>query len=229
MSSQDNKQAGKARDDTITQKLMEILKEPVSLHLMMLLIVHRELSLSQMTDAIKKSKPTVHRRLQAMIDCGLVIESREEHVRGNIPAKFYRVDETVIGKIPGFTKEQIDAMDTTQKATFYQDIRDAVKSTIIFSTSALDAFREHLDGLDPRTELVAYFDQMDFHMNMNLLTENQYQRWMELYRDFGMKFMQMIVETQAKEPGAEKTRLNLMAMLPAKRIFGLTEPEGKKK
>ncbi len=222
MSSQDNKQAGTIRDDTIARKLMEILKEPVSLHLMMLLIVHRELSLSQMTDAIKKSKPTVHRRLQAMIDCGIVVESREEHVRGNIPAKFYRIDETVIGKIPGFSKEQIDAMDTTQKANFYQDIRDAVKSTIIFSTSALDTFRNYLDGLDPRIELVAYFDHLDFYLNMSLLTENQYKQWMDLYRDFMMKIVQMIQETQASEAGAEKTYLNLSAMLPVKRFFGLS-------
>lgn len=226
MSSQDNKQAGITKDDTATRKLLEILKEPVSLHLMMLLIVHRELSLSQMTDAIGKSKPTVHRRLQAMIDCGLVVESREEHVRGNIPAKFYRVDETAIGKAPGFSKEQIDAMNIAQKAAFYQDIRDAVKSTIIFSTSSLDAFSNYLDGLDPRTEIVAYFDQLDFYMNMSLLTENQYKRWMELYRDFIMKIVQMVQETQASEAGAEKTYLNLSAMLPVKRFFGLSR--GKK-
>ncbi len=155
-----------------------------------------------------------------MLDCGLVVESKEEHVRGNIPAKYYRIDETAIGKMPRITKKQLDAMDAGQKAVMYQDIRDAVKSTIIFSTSALDAFCNHLDGLDPQSELVPYFDQMDFHLSINLLTETQYKNWMEIFREYMTKFVQMIVETQASEPGAEKTRLSLTAMLPLKRIFG---------
>jgi DNA-binding transcriptional ArsR family regulator len=115
MASQDNQPAGPAGDDARTRKLIAIVKEPVSLHIMMLLIVYRELSLSQMTDAIKKSKPTIHRRLQVMIDCGLVVESKEEHVRGNILAKYYKIDESVIGKMPRITKEKLDAMDAEQK------------------------------------------------------------------------------------------------------------------
>jgi hypothetical protein len=61
---------------------------------------------------------------------------------------------------------------------------------------------------------------MDFYMTMNVLTETQYQKWLELYREFMMKFMQVIIETQASEPDAEKTRLSLTSMLPLKRIFG---------
>lgn len=219
----DNKKADTAIDEGTRNVLMDMMKEPISLHIMMLLIVYRELSLSQMTNAVKKSKPTVHRRLQAMIECGLVMEAREEKVRGHIPAKYYRIDETVISKMPNFTKEQIDAMDVKQKINFYQNIRDAVKSTIIFSKNTLDEFLSYLNGLNPQSELIPYFNQMDFALNMSLLSEKQYKRWMELYQEFVLKFMQMINETKESEPMVKRTHLFITAVLPIKRIFGWLE------
>ncbi len=219
----DNRKAGVVGKDETKEILMNIMKDSVSLHIMMLLIVYRELSLSQLTDAVKKSKPTVHRRLQAMIECGLVKETREEHVRGNILAKYYRIDETVISKVPNFTKEQIDAMDTTQKLVFFENIRDAIKSTIVFSINTLNEFLGYLNGLDPQSELIPYFNQVDFSMNMSVLTANQFKRWLELYQEFVLKFLQMINETKTSEAGVEKTHLYITAMLPIRRIFGWLE------
>ncbi|UCG02688.1 MAG: helix-turn-helix domain-containing protein [Candidatus Heimdallarchaeota archaeon] len=78
-----------------------ILNSPVRHNIFFLLNVYRELSLTDLSQLLHKSKPALHRHIQKMIEAGIIKESKEEKVRGSIKAKYYKLVKDV-------TQEYID-------------------------------------------------------------------------------------------------------------------------
>ncbi|MFX0210901.1 MAG: ArsR/SmtB family transcription factor [Candidatus Hodarchaeota archaeon] len=86
-----------------------ILNSQVRHSVFFLLYIYRELSLTDLSHLLDKSKPALHRHLQKMIEAGIITESKEVKVRGSIKAKYYKLVEEI-------TRESIDRKSRTIRA-----------------------------------------------------------------------------------------------------------------
>ena len=90
---------------------MACMQNEVDFEIFMYFIIYRELSLSRLNELItNKSKPTLHRHLQNLLQAGIIVEAREEKVRGHIPAKIYQLSQLALNFMPHYSQEQIENM-----------------------------------------------------------------------------------------------------------------------
>ncbi|MFW9923943.1 MAG: hypothetical protein ACFFDW_11720 [Candidatus Thorarchaeota archaeon] len=203
-------------------KVLNCLQNPLDFELMMYFLIYRELSLSQLEEMISyKSRPTVYRHIQNLLEAGIITESREEKVRSNIKAKYYEINPNAMNILPHYSLEQITKMSVKEKNRLYENIREALYPTINFMENILSRMIDYLKILKPHpeSELLEEFDKMDFHLNLNFLSEKQYQFFMEEFQKFMMSCIPKIIEEEQKNPTAEKTYIYLTGLLPIRKMI----------
>jgi len=221
--------------DQFNSPLFLELQNPVSLEIFTLLLIYRELSMTQITIYIQKSKPTVFRHLKKMLELGLVRESREQQKkRGDLPIKFFTADLSALQRIPNVTPAQTQQFDPQNKLKFFEAMRDLTITTSQFSRSMLQRFEDffiHLDSKPggPFQTFMESMETMDLNdpkklppmsLNLNLLSANQYQKYLVAYKEFMIKIMGELIEEEKANPNAIKPYLMLYSVLPITQIFG---------
>ncbi|MFX1251859.1 MAG: hypothetical protein ACFFCZ_09645 [Promethearchaeota archaeon] len=73
-----------------------LLQNKMPIRVVLILLVYNELTLSQMSKHLVKTKASVHYHLQKLIKMKLVKIAREEKVRGSILAKYYCLDQNAL-------------------------------------------------------------------------------------------------------------------------------------
>lgn len=73
--------------------MAEMLNSNTRLLIFAMLSIYSELSLTQLSKKVHKSKSTVHEQIQKMIAANMVEVSREEDCRSNLKQKFYSLTE----------------------------------------------------------------------------------------------------------------------------------------
>ncbi|MFX0117588.1 MAG: winged helix-turn-helix domain-containing protein, partial [Candidatus Hodarchaeota archaeon] len=82
MSLNNEKKLQKDFNDLINDRIrLEILESKIRYRILLLLFAYGELSLTDLSNRLNKSKPALYHHLQKMIDLGLVEVSREKQVR----------------------------------------------------------------------------------------------------------------------------------------------------
>lgn len=196
---------------------MKILQDPITFKIFLLLLTYNELSLVDLTQKVGKSKPTVFRHVQKLIEANYVTESREEKVRGSILAKYYRP------KMDNFTPKNPIRPDTLQSLSnedrirFYREICRAIGVSIHFIKSALDELQAYLDkkSVDEIPEFVV---APDISLSLQFLTENAYKKWVEGYQKFMMEFFQSM-QAELLHPDNERPYALILGILPVKNIY----------
>ena len=77
----------------LNNNTVELLKNKTKFQIIINLLINNEMSMTELSKTIKKSKSTVHRHLQELIDEDLIKVSKEKQVRGSIHAKYYILTE----------------------------------------------------------------------------------------------------------------------------------------
>ena len=128
----------------------DIFKNKLRFQMWGLFSMYPELSLSDLSQKLGKSKSTIHPHLKLLLEIGLIQEVREQKVRGNIHAKIYALKQGYDKKIANMGKSkkclttgvidkemgakmiegnllqtqlQIEILQTREK--FYQKLRDS--------------------------------------------------------------------------------------------------------
>lgn len=201
--------------------LMEMFENETSFEIIMLLITYRELSLTQLTDKIGKSKPTIHRYLQRLQKSDIVKETREKKVRGNIYAKYYSANIKKLQELPYISQEEYTKLNSEQKIEVYKVVIEFLKPTISFLKNSLEKLHSFLDNLASATNetIQQFMAPQDLHLTMNFFNEVQYQKYLQLLIDFKQKMLKMLVEEEKKNPGATKPYLVFDSIIPFKKIL----------
>jgi len=169
------------KDPRIT---IEILEDEIRFKILMLLQMYGDLSLSELTEKIGKSKSTLHRHLQKLLEMDLVEESKEIQVRGNIPAKYYKIPGLLFEKLPNINMQSIAKMNEQEQRKFFtsKDTIEMLKTVAIFAKKSLDMFTEFLDGIDlsDPNNLKSLFINQEFSLNIALFTPQHRQKMIEL-------------------------------------------------
>ena len=202
------------------QNIIDSLTNRIDYEIFMQLIIHNELSLSELTELIDKSKPTIHRHAQSLLEAELIYESKEEIVRGNIPAKFYKANPSKLQAVPRITPNHIKDFTDAEKRDLLRQIQGMINSTVSFANSSFENFSAYLQELgNDREKLDRFLRYPDLLLNLNFLSKRQFAKWQDLYRDYMMKFLEMMRETETDDDTTRKPYVYFTSMLPFHKIF----------
>lgn len=218
MTPEDSQGAGNSR----MEKILGCLQNPLDFEIMMYFITYRELTLSKLEELIPhKSRPTVYRHIQNLLEAEIIIEAREEKVRGHILAKIYQLSTNALNVLPRYTPEQIAKMSTKEKNRLYETIREALYPTISFMENTLNRMFQYLQLLKPlpEKELFETFEHPDFHLNMNFFSEEQLQLFLQEFEKFVKGFIPKMLELEQKSPEAERPYIYIMGLLPIRKMI----------
>lgn len=95
--------------ETLQQQIdfIKLMKDPTRLRMFFLLYAYKRLSLTQISDLLRRTKPAVSHQIEKFVKIGM-IKITEQEVRGKIKANFYEL-------VPGFLKNATIKIDPTLK------------------------------------------------------------------------------------------------------------------
>jgi DNA-binding transcriptional ArsR family regulator len=172
--------------------VLDILKSEIRFRIFSLFHLYPELSLSMLKEITGKGKSTLHHHLEKLIDANLIEVSREEKVRGNIPAKFFSLK-------PGYLKELEHTDEDLDKGgqttfEFYNAYLNFVIKTLIQYQKFFEKFRLEEQGSESLNNLLK---ESEGFSSMMFFTHDQFRRVHKLYEEFSKKLNEIEAEEDA--------------------------------
>lgn len=213
----DGKEESQKKDATSFTYLalvMNILKDNTDLEIFTLLLMYQEQSLTQLTNSINKSKPTLSRHMQKLVSCGLV-DVREEKVRG-VKAKYFSLNLAKLQSLPNISHEDLkSASHNEEYYNILKNFLDTLKSTAFLGQKMLGNFVSGLDQLDWTPKVLSqFFGSKMLSLSFNVLSEAQFQRYLTITQEFTIKLKSALIEEEIKDPHAINPYFIFHAALP---------------
>lgn len=225
-------------DEIKSEDWLQIFNSNIRFRILQLLFVYGELSLTELTKHMNKSKSALYHHLQKMINFGVVKVSREEQVRGSIMAKYYRLDEQSALNIQLISEEELKKISNPKKRLkTLESIINTYKSSISLFRKKMDILDLYTDFLEKEVQAREDSDkiQLDFQQLISdynigfqaqYLSEKQYKKFIEYYQDFYLKIREMIVSNDSKRDQkngkiAERPYFVLTLIMPLKKLLDL--------
>ena len=187
--------------------LVEVFKNPLKNKILIYLFVYGELSLTELRDKLRKSKSTVHRHIQDLIQIGFVEESKEEKVRGSIKAKFYSISKAFIKNGIHYG---IDDMVRDSTKIFETGDEDQIKNYFKMMKTTIKTLKKPLEIMEKYGENISksinLFNPEEIQvqplMKMIFLNPKQIKKFKEYLRDFWKKVETLFEEEDNGENGS---------------------------
>jgi predicted transcriptional regulator len=211
-------------NDTNGMSLTKIINmNPIRASILTLLIMYPELSYTELSKKLGRSKSTIHPHLKKLEDIGVIRVSREER-RGGTPAKYYVYNresarKTVTGKFDksqGIDKKTAEKIIITNKNKMIE-LKGAIGMYIKF----LELLERNLDEA-PRILEEMPTIMADYADTRFFLTREEYDLWYKKYFDLSLDFGAYLAEESAKGSWMEKPFFFFATFLPLKQIYEKT-------
>ncbi|MFX0182121.1 MAG: helix-turn-helix domain-containing protein [Candidatus Hodarchaeota archaeon] len=200
-------------------KLKDILKSKVRLDIFFLLSIYGELSLTDLSTLLDKSKPALHRHIKKMINAGLLVESKEEKVRGSIKAKFYRLSIDVREYFsPTDRMALLDTEDPDKRLENIKHIFELEKAKSYISKASIDLITHHIDKLEEHfslskkdLDLESFMETSVSPFNIFLLSDESAELLSKQFAEFDQKKV-VIDDKFENKHGIPPTKQHLVVM-----------------
>lgn len=196
----------------------KLLESDIRFSIYCLLHIYPEISLSELSQKLKKTKSTIHPHLKKLLNIGLIEVSKEVKVRANIKAKYYALKS-------GYKEEMEEyLLDTSQSIdqTTVQNKINLNKSCVIFLKTIYERylrFLENLEGEDTAHEILQQSsDNYDMNHVFSFFSKKALPKLIKLYEEFITKFIEIEEEDLKENPNEEKPYLVLFELLNLKKI-----------
>ena len=194
-----------------------------------LLNAYPELSFTELSKKLGKSKSTIHPHLQEMIKLGIVEISKKKHVRANIEAHYYSLTPNAedVLSLAGFDFSQGYNKELVKK------IAISNKSLAIYNKKILDRYIKFLEFIEETDsdDIVEIYKEIYKTVNRTkndishtfmgefFLTEDQWKRWQKISYKLVMEFEAECVKEQKEKPDQEKYIYWFHMGIPMKILF----------
>ena len=215
------------------QKYIEIYESKIKIRILNLLQVYQELSLTDLSAKMGKSKSTISKHIKEMqeivIEGESIIKVREEQHRGSIMQKFFSMSNTPLffGKtyddIINFTSEEmykyLHINEYIINLRFFSLLKEINDQTIeyisefyntLVSDELDDDFKENVYKYNTCIPRISYY------------TKEEYEEYREKFIEFDEDFLKEIQERRNKDPKSvliPREYLVSHTLLPIKRIL----------
>jgi len=208
------------QEETVT----EILKSEIRFRIFVLLNLYPELSFSEISQKLNKSKSTIHPHLEKLIKLELIEVSREEKVRGNIPAKFYSLKKGYLEKLAGIDEESSELPVDESTLMFFRTWTNFIIKT-------LEMYYKFFEIKASEGSISKILEEMrknkEGFSSMYFFSKEQYMK----ARDYYHEYQEKLTELEAEENGLKKERpfYIFTIAIPLKRVIETLEIPSKKK
>jgi predicted transcriptional regulator len=200
-----------------------ISMNPIRSNIIGLLQMYPELSYTELSKKMKKSKSTIHPHLQKLLDVG-IIRFRSKKQRGGNPPKYYSIDpetakKSVIGTIDkskGIDKKVAQKIITKEKSKIIV-LKGVLEMYIRFWELLEENLEEAPKILEQMPTILSDFSDTRFH-----LTKEEYEQWYEKYFEKSVEFGTYLAKKRAKDPLVAKPYYFFATFLPLKQIYEKT-------
>ena len=202
----------KQNKNTKEVSIIDVLKSEIRFRIFSLFHLYPELNLSMLKNITGKSKSTLHYHLEKLIEVNLIELSREEKIRGNIPAKFYSLK-------PGYSK-QLEETDTElhkggeSTFEFYNTYLNFAIKTLQQYQKFFEKFKLENNGFERLDNLLK---ESEGFSSMFFFTEDQFKKVHKLYEEFSKKLND--IETEQNSVKMERPFQVLTYGMPLKIII----------
>ena len=195
-----------------TAEIFKLLTDNTNFQIFIQLMSYSELSLSELTQNINKSKPTLSRRLNRMIEVGM-IDSYEEKVRG-VYAKHYKLSPEILKPLPHYTTEQLARLSNNEKNEIINNLKHSLIAAANFCASTLTQSKIALESLgssiNEQAENILIHPK--YYLSFMPLTEEEYFEFQRLSKDLEDKLSIFI---QKNRQGKTLELKNYLALIQA--------------
>jgi DNA-binding transcriptional ArsR family regulator len=161
------------------KSIVDVLKSDIRFRIFSLLHLYPELSLSDLSKKMCKSKSTMHHHLKELIDSGLIELSHQEKVRGNIYAKFYSLKSGYLEKLSETESSFQNATSTSIE--FFKTYLNFAIRTLEHYKNFFEVFELREDGIVKLKEIIAPSKGFS---SMAFFSEEQFKKVGILYQEF---------------------------------------------
>lgn len=198
----------KVSDQEIESQMqyISLLKDRLKFKIMMLLLIYRELNVTQISNLLSQSKATVSRHLNDME--GVIVRHREEfkdrEIEGRITPKYYRIGDDFLRLImPLETYRSIDGVEGQMR--FYRELIGLLRTGVEVSKDSLDMINPMISYLESsmgdHESAKKAFDEYvlgddGVALGMFLMSERQYR----LFLSYQKEMMQKMMDSRSDEP-----------------------------
>lgn len=179
------------------KSVVDVLKSKIRFRIFALMHLYPELSLTELSKKMSKSKSTIHHHLKELIEYDIIELSRQEKVRGNILAKFYSLKPGYLEKL-SHTDSELDKVTPTTLEFFKTYLNFALRTLHLYE-NFFEIVGSKEGGLEYLKEL---FKRAEGFSSMFFLSEEQFKKVNILYHDF-IKEVQKI---EAEENGIKSEK-----------------------
>ncbi len=208
-------------------KLLEFLSEETNFHIFTLLLIYKELTLTELAERMPKSRATIHRHLQNLVDSELIIVSKQKIIRGHIPANFYTPNMQKLYHIGQISQKDKENMTKDQERTFRRNIIQTNLSSCRLIQNNLRIAEDFLTQLDSNDEnsfnQIFNLETSPLFLSFGLMTETQKELYLQEYMKFNQEFQKKIQEKQLIGLDEEKPHVNFFGFLPMKLLFDIMQ------
>ncbi|MHA2038777.1 MAG: winged helix-turn-helix domain-containing protein [Promethearchaeota archaeon] len=196
---------------------------PIRSHIVGLLLMYPELSFTDLSKKMGRSKSTIHPHLKKLEEVGIVYVAREEH-RGGNPAKYYSYNresgrKSPVGKIDkskGVNEDIAQKIITTEKNKMV-----VLKGVIEMYIKFWDLLGANLEEAPRIIEKMPSI-MADYADTRFFLTKEEYELWWKKYFKLSVEFGKYLGEESIKNPSSEKSFYFFATFLPLKQIYEKT-------
>lgn len=206
------------------ESVIEILRSEIRFRIFVLLNLYPELSFSEISQKLKKSKSTIHPHLEKLIKLELIEVSHEEKVRGNIPAKFYSLKKGYLEKLAGIDEESSELTVDESNLAFFRTWTN-------FMIKTLEMYYKFFEKKASDGDVLKILEEMrknkEGFSSMYFFSKEQYMKAHDYYHEYQEKLNELEVE----ENGLKKERPYYIftIAIPLKRVIETLEIPSKKK
>lgn len=187
-------------------QILEYLDSDLRLDLVFQLILNPEISLTEITDKVGKSKATVSKHLHILHDMGFVT-IREEQVRGPIKRQLFSLKENIL-KFICLDLENIHSIPESQKVTLYKKIvghsnheMNLVQRIMKLAIPFNEKLQQRIEDFGKVSEISArkLYDEYRMHNFLYALDNEEIQIYISEYKEFTKRLTERL-ETYRSQP-----------------------------
>jgi len=206
---------------------IEILSKESRFKILLYLIAYPELSLSDLSDHINKSKATAHRDLKEMISMGIVKELRQDP---STKSKFYCVEKDFFFSLIKTlsTRNNIEKMTTEEREKTFFLIITMVKNAFFILENSIALTHKYLDYFARTKEniqiqkpdtILQWIQELDVSIRFLPLSQKTFPKYIEKLTKFATEINEELLSEELKEELFEGDYIAWNVVLPLKKIL----------
>ncbi|TFG02764.1 MAG: transcriptional regulator [Promethearchaeota archaeon] len=208
------------------RELIASIKNKIQIRIIIELFINQELSLTQISKHIKKSKSTIVRNLRNLTDSGIIYVSKEVKVRGSIKSKYYRLRDDYILLGDNYDDNSLLTIQPPKKVEEFIKYFRVIQSIIKIMKNPLDILNDFIENYE-ENENVEYetfyknIKKIKPLMNLIFISEEKFKKVLDVINDFHEKIKEITSSEENQKEYLKKPFIFMSSLLKMNELYQL--------